>query len=116
METDVLLLRVLYLLQQAANTSGLDWLEIFRDPVWGFIGVIVGVLALVIGIDKLFRAKERKSLVALLIEKVPFTNAHKLPSSFLVTLNGRTLHVPALQVIRIQFINTGNWPIVAGDF
>lgn len=90
-----------------------DMLSVLRDPLWQFVGAVIAVMALLVGIWTNSR-QSRKSLSYSLLVPSLVSVDQRIRGQVEILLDGKPIGAPSLLLLRIT--NTGNLPIRAGDF
>ena len=86
--------------------------EIFRDPVWQFVGVILGVIIPCVGY---LIQRNRKKLVHEIVSRTPLvTKEEEIKGSLQIVFEGKP--VEDVRLLEIKVINSGNAPIVSSDY
>ena len=88
--------------------------DILRDPVWQFMGVIVGLIALLVSIGIGLRSRHTKRLAYRVVSHHPlFTVNSLIKQRVQVLYDGRP--VDDLQLLNIRLTNAGTVPITTQD-
>lgn len=90
-------------------------MEILRDQIWQFVGVIFAVVGVLVSVFISLAEKKRKEFSYEVLTNAPMLNvAERVREHVKVTF----LEEPVLQVqfVSVIFTNTGNVPITASDF
>ena len=89
--------------------------EIFRDPVWQFVGAILAIIAIVISIAIYYAQRKRKKLTYEIISKTSILSlAEEIEGKLKIIFEGEQVNQVHLLVIRLT--NTGNTPITSKDY
>jgi len=90
-------------------------MDIFRDPMWQFLGAIFGFVAILVSIFLYQKQRQRKELAYEIISKTPLLGAkEEIRGGLQVMFHGKPVQNPHLIVVRI--INSGNLPITSTDY
>jgi hypothetical protein len=89
-------------------------MDILRDPIWQFVGAILGLIAIIISIMLFWIQHQRKSLSFEIIH-----NAYLVRSKDEVKDKLKILYekkpIENLLLLIVRLVNTGNVPILASD-
>jgi len=99
-----------------ASTQNSPKLDIWRDPVWQSLGVIIGAVLTVVAILISLRQWQRKSLAYEVIsnENIVRVSDNSVGSELQIVYQGKP--VKDLYLITIKFINLGNTEIRPEDY
>lgn len=90
-------------------------MDILRDPVWQFIGVILAVVAIIISIALYRRQRRHKALSYEIISRIPLLGMEEeIKGNLQILFNGKP--VQQVHLIVVKIINSGNMPIVFTDY
>ena len=90
-------------------------LEIFRDQIWNFIGVLIACITLVITVVVYFLQKRKKGLSYAIVSKTALlTTKEKLEGRIKILFNES--EVQNVNFFQIRIINTGNLSIASSDY
>lgn len=90
-------------------------LELLRDGLWQSIGVIVAIVAIIVSIIIYRRQTQRKALTWLVKSAYPLlTGTEELQGRLQVQVDG--IAVNNIDLMFIEFSNSGNVPIERGDY
>lgn len=90
-------------------------LELLRDPVWQFIGAILGIISILAAIIIFLLQRNKKQLVYEIIAKTPLLNvSQEIENKVQILYEGKT--VTKVHLIVIEFTNNGNIPITTSDY
>lgn len=89
--------------------------EMFRDPIWNFIAVVVGIVAILLTLLATFIQRQKKALSYEVLSVTPLLNiSEKAESKLQVFYEGKIVLQPHLAVLKIQ--NSGNTSIIEADY
>lgn len=90
-------------------------LEIIRDPLWQFIGVILAIIAIAITVILYWIQRQKKALSWQVVSNTPLLSIDKeIKGNLEVLYDGK--RVQDVQLIIAKIINTGNVPIKSTDY
>jgi hypothetical protein len=90
-------------------------LEFFRDPVWQFIGAIVGIVAIVITLVLYSLQRRRKALSYEIVSCEPLiSKPGELEGNLQIVFGGQLVREVYLLIIKIT--NSGNQPIESSNY
>jgi hypothetical protein len=90
-------------------------LDLLRDPIWQFLGFIIGLLALVIGTWASLRGRAKK-LTFEIISKTPLLNLNLDAADQRLKLSFRGKPLQNAEIALIKIINSGSTPIKPDDY
>ena len=88
---------------------------ILRDPIWQFVGVILGVLAIFISYILYRKQSQKKALEYEIISSTPLLSIGEEVKGKLEIFFNRE-RVKQVHLIQVRIINSGNTPILTNDF
>jgi len=89
--------------------------EIVRDPLWQFVGAVLGILAIIVSIILFFAQRKKKSLEYKIISQTPVLSAaEEIAGQLQILFRGEPVQGVYLFVIRL--LNAGNVPIASSDY
>lgn len=89
--------------------------EIFRDPLWQFIGTILGFLAIITSLILFFLQRKKKLLsYDVVFDSKIFSEHKRWIDNLEILYDGKP--VDNVHLLAIRFTNTGNVPIVSSDY
>ena len=89
--------------------------DILRDPLWQFVGALLGIFAIIVSIVLFFAQRKKKSLSYEILSKTPVLSAaEEIAGKLQILFQGEVVQKVYLLVIRIS--NTGNVPIASSDY
>ena len=89
-------------------------IEILRDPMWQFIGVLIALLALIISI-LLWMQRKRKALSYEIVSRTPLLSfKEKIKGNLQILFDGR--EVQDVHLIEVRMFNSGNESIKSEDY
>lgn len=89
--------------------------DIFRDPIWQFIGAILGVVAILTAIGLYFRQRQNKQLSYAILSQTPLLSmAEEIKDELQIMYKGKMVRQVHLVIVKIM--NSGKIPIVSTDF
>ena len=91
-------------------------MEIFRDSIWQFVGVVVAVLALLVAAAALVLQARRKSLSVTIGNFSPLFRGSPsaIKDDIIVTYKGQ--EVTDVSIVMLVFANDGGQAVIADDF
>lgn len=92
-------------------------MDFLRDPIWQFVGAILGLIAIIITWIVFRLQTQRKSLTYEIITNAPLVGMgakKELGDSIQISYKGKNLEYPRLVELRI--LNSGNSSITSSDF
>jgi hypothetical protein len=91
-------------------------LDVWRDPIWQSLGVIIGAVLALVAILISLRQWQRKSLVYEVISKENIVRIadHSIGSDLQISYQGKPIN--DLYLITVKFINSGNTEIRPEDY
>jgi hypothetical protein len=94
----------------------IDWaIQLARDPIWQFVGIIIAIVAIWVTIWVFKRQKARKILGYNVETNVSLLSIHdEAKQKFEIRFGGRTVGNALLFIVK--FFNAGNSPIERQDF
>jgi hypothetical protein len=87
-------------------------MEIIRDQMWQFVGVVVSVLAIAITIAIYFLQKNKKELTLIILSQSPLLNA----KSDEIKVFHNNINIDSIYITEIKVINSGRAPILPADY
>ena len=87
-------------------------MELFRDAIWQFIGVLISTIALVITIAIFFLQKNKKELTWITLSQSPLLNAKSKD----IKVFHNNANVDSVYITEIKIVNTGSIPILPTDY
>lgn len=89
-------------------------LEILRDPMWQFIGVVIGIIALIITF-LFWKQRQRKALSYEILSNTPLLSIEeKIKGKLQIIFDGNS--VENVHLIEVKLVNSGNEPIKPSDY
>jgi hypothetical protein len=90
-------------------------LDLLRDPIWQFIGAILGIIAIVVSVYLFLLQRNRKSLAYKIeTETALLTVTDELRGKLQIIYEG--VPVQNVHLIILKIISDGNLPIASNDF
>lgn len=90
-------------------------LTVFRDPMWTFIGALIGLIAVIVTIWVYFIQRRRKSLSYEIVSTTPIiSHESEVKGAIQITFNNEPIRNVVLFIITLT--NSGNAPIAAADY
>lgn len=90
-------------------------LEIVRDSMWQFVGVILAIIAIIITVILFFNQRQRKALSCQIISNTPLLKIdEEIKRDLQILFKGKA--VQDIQLIIARIINTGTVPIKSSDY
>ena len=89
--------------------------DILRDPLWQFVGAVLGIFAIIVSIVLFFVQRKKKTLSYEILSKTPVLSAtEEIAGQLQILFQGKVVQKVYLLVIRLS--NTGNVPIASSDY
>lgn len=90
-------------------------IDLLRDPVWQFVGVVIALLALALPLVIYQHQRDRRELAFGVFYETPLLGvSRELAGRVQITLDGQA--IPNLRLVVLAVKNSGNRPILAVDF
>lgn len=90
-------------------------MEILRDPLWQFVGIILTLIAIFVSILVYLKQRNRKELSYEIISRTSLlSREEEIGGALQVQYNGQP--VKKVQLVEINFENTGNTPILVNEY
>lgn len=90
-------------------------LELFRDPLWQFIGALLAIIAIIVSIVLYYRQRRWKVLSYEIVSRTSLLSvAKEVEGKLLILFEGKS--VRKVHLVEISIINTGNVPIIPVDY
>ena len=97
------------------NLSGVRVTDILRDPLWQFVGAVLGVFAIIVMVVLFFAQQRKKALSYEILSRTPLLSAaEEIAGKLQILFQGKAVQSVYLLVIKIS--NTGNVPITSSDY
>ncbi|MBI4731664.1 MAG: hypothetical protein HY781_05975 [Chloroflexi bacterium] len=87
-------------------------MELLRDTIWQFVGVLVAILAVIITIAIFFFQRKKKELTWIVLSQSPLLSVE----SKSIKVFYKKINVDSIYIIEIKIVNTGNAPILPTDY
>ena len=89
--------------------------EFLRDPMWQFVAVLLGLVAIFVSIFVFLKQRMHKSLSYEILSLNPLLSVkNEIKSELQILYRGKT--VEQVHLIVLKIINTGNMPILSKDY
>lgn len=89
--------------------------ELFRDPVWQFIGAVLALVAVLVAVILYLRQRGRKALSYEILTRSPLLSHEEEAQGKLRILFGEE-RVKDIYLVEVKITNSGNSPITADDY
>jgi len=90
-------------------------MDLLRDPIWQFIGAMIGAAAILVTIYLFLLQLPRKSLSYMVLATTPLVSVEEeIRANVRITFDGKPIQDVCLVILRLA--NDGNIPIIASDF
>ena len=90
-------------------------IELFRDPVWQFVGALLAAIAIGIAILLYYRQRRRKRLGYQILANTPVLTVDEQIRGK-IKVSYEDIAVQSLQLLLLKIMNTGNVSIATADF
>jgi len=89
--------------------------DIFRDPIWQFIGAILAIIAILTSVGLYLRQRRHKQLSYAILSQTPLLSmAEEIKDKLQVLYEGKI--VRQVHLIMVKIMNSGKIPILSTDF
>jgi len=89
-------------------------IELFRDPLWQFIGAALALLATVLAAFFEWKRRQKRELSYFIVARRAFAREFATSNRIQVTFDSRL--VTNVRIVDFGVVNTGNQPILREDF
>ena len=89
--------------------------DIFRDPMWQFVAVLLTAIAILVSISLYLKQRRRKALSYSILSQTPLLSVkEEIKKELKILYNGKP--VEQVHLIMVKIINSGNTPILSTDY